>query len=143
MLILKKKHDLVVESLEREIVELNEIDINRLTEIEKLKKNSNELLKELDEAKKAVEDMEKKLEEYRLANVAMSKIYNNINNKLWCNDESARQLRILAQDIREADTFKKMYIAKYLDEISLRVGGGEKNKFVEVKDLEEGAQVVG
>mgnify|MGYP003305445659 CR=1 FL=1 len=68
---------------------------------------------------------------------SLGRVYNAMNNKLWCNEESKRQLRRLSDEILECDKINKTYLAQYLKEISMRVGGGEDVEYAGIKeDLE-------
>ena len=63
-----------------------------------------------------------------------------MNRKLWCNEESKRQLRNLSEEILECDKVNKTYLAQYLRELSMRIGGGEDIEYAGIKeDLENEA----
>lgn len=55
-----------------------------------------------------------------------------MNRKLWCNQEGKRQLAKLATEILDAEKINKNYIAGYLSEIAMRLGGGEQYEFIEL-----------
>ena len=58
------------------------------------------------------------------ANKELAKLWNDANRKLWCNNESARQLRELSKDILDSQRIDKNQIATYIYDISFYVGGG-------------------
>lgn len=58
------------------------------------------------------------------ANEELAKLWNNTNRKLWCNNESARQLRKLSKDILDSQKIDKNQLATYIYDISFYVGGG-------------------
>ena len=68
-----------------------------------------------------MEDKCKSLEESNEMLVAM---FNDANRKNWCNNESSRQLKLLAEDILESDKINKTYLASYISDIARYVGGG-------------------
>lgn len=71
-------------------------------------------LKKLDKANK---DLDK-------ANRVLIKGFNNANRINWCNEESKRQIKKLAEDILEVDKINKNEIASYLLDITKYMGGG-------------------
>ena len=58
------------------------------------------------------------------ANEELAKLWNDANRKLWCNNESARQLRKLSKDILDSQRIDKNQLASYIYDISFYVGGG-------------------
>ena len=58
------------------------------------------------------------------ANEELAKLWNDANRKLWCNNESARQLRKLSEDILDSQRIDKNQLATYIYDISFYVGGG-------------------
>ena len=60
-----------------------------------------------------------------------------MNRKLWCNEESKRQLRNLSEEILECDKVNKTYLAQYLRELSMRIGGGEDIEYAGIKESDE------
>ena len=76
--------------------------------------NKNAELKKLDKANK---DLDK-------ANRVLIKGFNNANRINWCNEESKRQIKKLAEDILEVDKINKNEIASYLLDITKYMGGG-------------------
>ena len=80
----------------------------------------NEILdleKEILSSKEENEKIEK-------ANKELAKVWNDANRKLWCNNESARQLRKLSEDILISQRIDKNQLASYIYDISMYVGGG-------------------
>ena len=63
-------------------------------------------------------------EKLKKANEELAKLWNDTNRKLWCNNESARQLRKLSKDILNSQKIDKNQIATYIYDISFYVGGG-------------------
>ena len=71
-----------------------------------------------------VKDLEEENEKLKKANEELAKLWNDANRKLWCNNESARQLRKLSEDILASQRIDKIYLSSYIYDISLYVGGG-------------------
>ena len=63
-------------------------------------------------------------EKLKKANKELAKLWNDANRKLWCNNESARQLRKLSEDILDSQRIDKSQLASYIYDISMYVGGG-------------------
>ena len=63
-------------------------------------------------------------EKLKKANKELAKLWNDANRKLWCNNESARQLRKLSEDILASQRIDKNQLASYIYDISMYVGGG-------------------
>ena len=63
-------------------------------------------------------------EKLKKANKELAKLWNDANRKLWCNNESARQLRKLSEDILDSQRIDKNQLATYIYDISFYVGGG-------------------
>lgn len=74
----------------------------------------DEELKKLDKANK---DLDK-------ANRVLIEGFNSANRSNWCNEESKRQIKKLADDILEVDKVNKNEIASYLLNIAKYMGGG-------------------
>ena len=71
-----------------------------------------------------VKDLEEENDKLKKANEELAKLWNDANRKLWCNNESARQLRKLSEDILESQRIDKNQLASYIYDISMYVGGG-------------------
>ena len=71
-----------------------------------------------------VKDLEEEIDKLKKANKELAKLWNDANRKLWCNNESARQLRKLSKDILDSQKIDKNQIATYIYDISFYVGGG-------------------
>ena len=71
-----------------------------------------------------VKDLEEENEKLKKANEDLAKLWNDANRKLWCNNESARQLRKLSEDILISQRIDKNQLASYIYDISMYVGGG-------------------
>ena len=63
-------------------------------------------------------------EKLKKVNEELAKLWNDANRKLWCNNESARQLRKLSEDILDSQRIDKNQLATYIYDISFYVGGG-------------------
>ena len=71
-----------------------------------------------------VKDLEEEIDKLKKANEELAKLWNDANRKLWCNNESARQLRKLSEDILISQRIDKNQLATYIYDISFYVGGG-------------------
>ena len=71
-----------------------------------------------------VKDLEEEIDKLKKANKELAKLWNDANRKLWCNNESARQLRKLSEDILNSQKIDKNQLASYIYDISFYVGGG-------------------
>ena len=144
MLVLKSKHEKIIKDLEKKIDRLDRISNKRLKQIfsveESLKTEMNinqKLRQELKECEEQVKDLENKLAQSKRTIDGLGKVYNAMNRKLWCNEESKRQLRNLSDEILECDKVNKTYLAQYLRELSMRIGGGEDIEYAGIKESEE------
>lgn len=102
--------------------------------IEQLEEANNNLHQEQLKNEETIKKLQEELEKHKNTVEHLGKVYNSMNRKLWCNDESKRQLRNLAGNILEADKINKTDIARYLEEIAMRVGGGEELEYVGLKE---------
>lgn len=150
MLVLKSKHEKIIKDLQIKIDRLDRISNKRLKQIfsveESLKTEMNinqKLRQELKECEEQVKDLEDKLAQSKRTIDGLGKVYNAMNRKLWCNEESKRQLRNLSDEILECDKVNKTYLAHYLKEISMRVGGGEDIEYAGIKENDEETEAVG
>ena len=88
-------------------------------------KNEVEILnQEVKLYQNTVKDLEEEINKLKKANKELAKLWNDANRKLWCNNESARQLRKLSKDILDSQKIDKNQIATYIYDISFYVGGG-------------------
>ena len=71
-----------------------------------------------------VKDLEEEIDKLKKTNEELAKLWNDTNRKLWCNNESARQLRKLSKDILNSQKIDKNQLATYIYDISFYVGGG-------------------
>ena len=71
-----------------------------------------------------VKDLEEEIDKLKKANKELAKLWNDANRKLWCNNESVRQLRKLSKDILNSQKIDKSQLASYIYDISMYVGGG-------------------
>ena len=144
----KKKYDLIsneylklsndYEKLREEYINSIEISKNNFLRATELESENEKLL--LNEAslnheiiilnqgmklyEKTVKELEKEIDNLKKGNKALSEMWNTTNKKLWCNQESARQLSKLSEDILSSQRLDKNYIASYIRNISAYVGGG-------------------
>ena len=116
-------------------IEISKNNFLRATELEseneKLLLNeasfNNEIIalnQEIKLYEKTVKELEKEIDNLKKGNKVLSEMWNTTNKKLWCNQESARQLRKLSEDILNSQKIDKNYIASYIRNISAYVGGG-------------------
>lgn len=82
------------------------------------------LNQEIDLYDNTVNDLREENEKLKKANEELAKLWNDANRKLWCNNESARQLRKLSEDILDSQRIDKNQLATYIHDISFYVGGG-------------------
>ena len=150
MIVLKSKHDKAIRELEIKIKHLERISDSRLKQIfsveDSLTKEINineKLRKDLSEYENKVKDLEEKFEKAKKSIDSLGRVYNAMNNKLWCNEESKRQLRNLSEEILECDKVNKTYLAQYLRELSMRIGGGEDIEYAGIKEDMEETDAVG
>ena len=88
-------------------------------------KNEVEILnQEVKLYQNTVKDLEEEIDKLKKANKELAKLWNDANRKLWCNNESARQLRELSKDILDSQKIDKNQLATYIYDISFYVGGG-------------------
>ena len=88
-------------------------------------KNEVEILnQEVKLYQNTVKDLEEEIDKLKKANKELAKLWNDANRKLWCNNESARQLRKLSEDILISQRIDKNQLASYIYDISMYVGGG-------------------
>ena len=71
-----------------------------------------------------VKDLEEEIDKLKKTNEELAKLWNDANRKLWCNNESVRQLRKLSKDILNSQKIDKSQLASYIYDISMYVGGG-------------------
>ena len=69
-------------------------------------------------------ESEAKCKELSDVNKKLTKLFNDANRKNWCNNESSRQLKLLAEDILESDKINKAHLSSYIHNIASYVGGG-------------------
>lgn len=99
----------------------NEINLNNIVGLENQILSLNQ---EIDLYDNTVNDLKEENEKLKKANEELAKLWNDANRKLWCNNESARQLRKLSKDILNSQKIDKNQIAAYIHDISFYVGGG-------------------
>lgn len=106
-----------LKKLEEYVEKLEQVSGNRL--IRNTSLNSRLMMKdvELKEKIKENEDLDK-------ANKVLIDGFNSANRSNWCNEESKRQLKKLAEDILEVDKINKNEVASYLLDITKYMGGG-------------------
>lgn len=119
-LLLNDKHEELKDNYEAVNIS-NEINLNNIIGLENQILSLNQ---EIDLYDKTVKDLEEENEKLKKANEELAKLWNDTNRKLWCNNESARQLRKLSEDILDSQKIDKNQLATYIHDISFYVGGG-------------------
>lgn len=119
-LLLNDKHEELKDNYESVNIS-NEINLNNIIGLENQILSLNQ---EIDLYDNTVNDLKKENEKLKKANKELAKLWNDANRKLWCNNESARQLRKLSEDILNSQRIDKNQLASYIYDISMYVGGG-------------------
>ena len=119
-LLLNDKHEELKDNYETINIS-NEINLNNIIGLENQILSLNQ---EIDLYDNTVKELEEENEKLKKANKELAKLWNDANRKLWCNNESARQLRKLSKDILNSQKIDKNQIAAYIYDISFYVGGG-------------------
>lgn len=119
-LLLNDKHEELKDNYETVNIN-NEINLNNIVGLENQILSLNQ---EIDLYDNTVNDLKEENEKFKKANEELAKLWNDANRKLWCNNESARQLRKLSKDILNSQKIDKNQIATYIHDISFYVGGG-------------------
>lgn len=119
-LLLNDKHEELKDNYETINIS-NEINLNNIIGLENQILSLNQ---EIDLYDNTVNDLKEENEKLKKANEELAKLWNDSNRKLWCNNESARQLRKLSKDILNSQKIDKNQIAAYIHDISFYVGGG-------------------
>ena len=119
-LLLNDKHEELKDNYETVNIN-NEINLNNIIGLENQILSLNQ---EIDLYDNTVNDLKEENEKLKKANEELAKLWNDTNRKLWCNNESARQLRKLSQDILNSQRIDKNQLATYIHDISFYVGGG-------------------
>ena len=99
----------------------NEINLNNIIGLENQILSLNQ---EIDLYDNTVNDLKEENEKLKKANEELAKLWNDSNRKLWCNNESARQLRKLSKDILNSQKIDKNQLATYIHDISFYGCGG-------------------
>lgn len=130
----KKKYDLLnkeylllndnYEELKSAYKDVSDTNLNNYYKIMELEDKIKSLNQEIDLYDNTVNDLKEENEKLKKANEELAKLWNDANRKLWCNNESARQLRKLSKDILDSQKIDKNQIATYIYDISFYVGGG-------------------
>lgn len=119
-LLLNDKHEELKDNYEAVNIS-NEINLNNIIGLENQILSLNQ---EIDLYDNTVNELKEENEKLKKANEELAKLWNDANRKLWCNNESARQLRELSKDILNSQKIDKNQIATYIYDISFYVGGG-------------------
>lgn len=119
-LLLNDKHEELKDNYETINIS-NEINLNNIIGLENQILSLNQ---EIDLYDNTVNDLKEENEKLKKANEELAKLWNDTNRKLWCNNESARQLRKLSKDILNSQKIDKNQLATYIHDISFYVGGG-------------------
>ena len=118
-LLLNDKHEELKDNYEAVNIS-NEINLNNIIGLENQILSLNQ---EIDLYDNTVNDLKEENEKLKKANEELAKLWNDANRKLWCNNESARQLRKLSKDILDSQKIDKNQLATYIYDISFYVGG--------------------
>ena len=119
-LLLNDKHEELKDNYETVNIS-NEINLNNIVGLENQILSLNQ---EIDLYDNTVNDLKEENEKLKKANKELAKLWNDANRKLWSNNESARQLRKLSEDILDSQRIDKSQLASYIYDISMYVGGG-------------------
>ena len=119
-LLLNDKHEELKDNYEAVNIS-NEINLNNIIGLENQILSLNQ---EIDLYDNTVNDLKEENEKLKKANEELAKLWNDANRKLWCNNESARQLRKLSEDVLISQRIDKNQLASYIYDISMYVGGG-------------------
>ena len=119
-LLLNDKHEELKDNYEAVNIS-NEINLNNIAGLENQILSLNQ---EIDLYDNTVNDLKEENDKLKKANEELAKLWNDANRKLWCNNESARQLRKLSEDILISQRIDKNQLASYIYDISMYVGGG-------------------
>ena len=119
-LLLNDKHEELKDNYEAVNIS-NEINLNNIVGLENQILSLNQ---EIDLYDNTVNDLKEENEKLKKTNEELAKLWNDANRKLWCNNESARQLRELSKDILNSQKIDKNQLATYIYDISFYVGGG-------------------
>ena len=84
-----------------------------------------------------LEELEVKCKELDQANRKLIEMFNDANRKNWCNNESSRQLKRLAEEIGESDKINKANLSAYIYNISQYVGGGIPAEIKVIDDIDK------
>lgn len=119
-LLLNDKHEELKDNYEAVNIS-DEINLNNIIGLENQILSLNQ---EIDLYDNTVNDLKEENEKLKKANEELAKLWNDANRKLWCNNESARQLRKLSKDILDSQKIDKNQLATYIHDISFYVSGG-------------------
>ncbi|MGL5717744.1 MAG: hypothetical protein ACRCX2_32385 [Paraclostridium sp.] len=126
--------DSIAEVLDNRNCELNikrtalEVKLSKCTsENEKLKDEIKLLKQRIIEKDQCLKDTFEKVE-------GLEKCSLDLNRKVWSNDESKRQLRVLAEEILDADKINKNEVARHINNMTMLMGGGMPVKIVKAGD---------
>ena len=81
--------------------------------------------------------VEIKYKELDADNIKLINLFNTANRANWCNKESARQLKNLAEEILKSYKIHKADLASYILNISKYVGGGIPAELKVIDDIKE------
>lgn len=131
LLMLRKTHEAELDKAINIITEKNRIIAVKKDELEVEKRTKARLQDRNESLHQALTIAEGKLKKLDRANKDLYKAnkvliegFNSANRSNWCNEESKRQIKKLAEDILEVDKINKNEIASYLLDITKYMGGG-------------------
>lgn len=117
LLIELEQKDKKLKKLEEYIEKLEQVSENKTLRNCSLNTKLIEKDAELKKLDKANKDLDK-------SNKFLIEKFNSANRSNWCNEESKRQLKKLAEDILEVDKINKNEVASYLLDMVKYMGGG-------------------
>ena len=119
-----KLYEKTVKELEKEIDNLKNAYEEKYDRVLDLEYKSEMSYFERVDLENEIFSLKEEIEKLKKANEELAKLWNDANRKLWCNNESARQLRKISEDMLNSQRIDKNYLASYIYDISLYVGGG-------------------
>ena len=126
--------DYLVSAPFRAIDSMNE-EVKNLFDIYAENKRLKKKVAELEDQSDLVSSLKEENEKLKKANEELAKLWNDANRKLWCNNESARQLRKLSEDMADIpkatrSSFRTMPLPERRESLkmSLQYGRHDYNK---------------
>ena len=143
-IVLRKTHKTALERATNIITEKNRVIAVKKDELaveRKINATNREKINKLQEEnnilKSNLEELKIKFKELDADNIKLINLFNTANRANWCNKESARQLKNLAEEILKSDKIHKADLASYILNISKYVGGGIPAELKVIDDIKE------